>query len=397
LTGFSLIHSAYDEQRRVFVGSSALTLNDKSLWVRHTLHCFHASLRLLHLEPDLIEFLDVNDELDVDVIQEINRSISKFKINSRNLKSEYVHRVSPPCQGFEEYQQQEQKRTNDSSPDEACDCAAKRLFRLIVTEAKREEDSESIYWWEARQSSLLYGMPRDVNIKYKPAATNEMMPGVLSWDVSQTERLLKGFEVFLSRGELPASLLFNKIRYEGGVLQSDEGCENYNDSGQGMTIVSVNGSEKHVTLSLLSPGVRYIASVRQKGSTAFYSVPFAFTAPLHPPSNVQVNTTPEVINIHWDYPHDSTGLSFKITAYSPNDTELYAIGNIQMLSHSIQMEAMCLLEISSVSVHAVRDDEVTSEESRLSLDGIVHETIVQNAQKYGDNSPNQVTSYKTYK
>src|SRR5579859_7806706 len=260
LIKYSLIDTLSEAQRKVFElsSSSKIVAEKKSAWVKHTLHCFYASLQLLDIEASSVEFLSVPNNIHVDLIKD---SFGKAKINDRTLNPEFVHREAPSCYAFE--QGSVSQRVKDGVDDcEICDCGAKALFGAILAESGKKHDGKSEAFWQGTQSNLLKGLPRDVKVE---PTSDDLLSGIISWDVNQLSRRLKGFEIIVQSGDSCLQLLVHRDgrKIPEQLAELEVGTLNAN---QQSVLLSTDGCLKHTELTELMAGKTYVVSVRQRGA-----------------------------------------------------------------------------------------------------------------------------------
>ena len=287
LVKFGLIQTPEEAYRSAFMGAPLLTLTEQDSWhLRYSLHAFYASIALLGITPESIEFVVANDAVSIDIISETRNDHVFFRIHQRNLQYEHVHQLMAPCELHTEL---------GIDQELACDCVARHSFSILATELERRECAPSKRFSEGLQLSLLSQMPRHFSVK--PEIHNGKATTVVSWDICEPERCLRGFEVMIFDGY---------PRYKKFLYHSDDSVE------VDAMVFSVQGRDKSIRLEL-HPGTNYTAIARSNRPKAFYSFPFNFTAPINPPWNVNYQIRKDKLQVSWEYYITST---FIVTIYS---------------------------------------------------------------------------------
>lgn len=314
------------------MGLQLSPLTDSDSWqTRYTLHTFFASIALLGLTPESIEFVQAGESVNIDVVSESRNNGMVFRFNDRNITSEYVHRFSSTCEIYTECQ---------AVQGLACDCIVKHLISLLVSELEPQENVLSRRLLQENELLLLSQMPRHLEVK------SQMYDGkpttLLSWDVCEPDKCLRGFKVAIFHGHMPS----REMLYHDQSLETDA------------MIVSVQGQDKFIRLDLI-PGTEHTVIARSNRPKSIYSCPFTFTAPLISPWNIEYKIKGEKIEVCWEYCNPST---FLVTLYTSNVPITAVV--VGELMHCFDIKD---ISISELGVRAVNNG-VESDEVRRCID-----------------------------
>ena len=358
---YSLIQTPAEARKMAFVGSSLSELSQcTSLIVQHTLHTFFASIALFDVKPESIEFLRVDEQLDVDIISEAHNGKVEFKINDRNLKSEYVHQFLAPCEAYSLTQQAD---TGSSEEALICDCSVKNLFTVFVAEFEQHENFQRPKkFYEGLQDNLLSQMPRDFQFQSEASGETNKSALTLSWNVNESEKFIKGFEVLVWRTQ-------NMDRSIRLLLHDDDDINPIETTiNQGIShpiILSVEGPKKLTCFHDLEQGAKYTAVTRAKRKKSFYSLPFVFVCPLRPPWNVNALVTEETVDIGWKY--ENSASTFVVRLYSSSKNQISIAEVVGQLTYSFQVNNLQFSELRYIGIRAISAEGIESEETFFSL------------------------------
>jgi hypothetical protein len=194
-THHGLILTAEEARLRLFAESPPWQLPEpRPAWISLTIHVLQASMLL---DPRLAifryEFLNVPKSVSLDIVRTSipGLSVRQFQLNRRLLDFNYVHQGRELCLAFEHFQE-----NGEADEDHIiCDCAAEKLFHIILSEVESISNDEKELL-RLLQRDLLKTMPRYLDLLSIENDTGEI-ESTLTWDTLKSKHHGKGFVVAL--------------------------------------------------------------------------------------------------------------------------------------------------------------------------------------------------------
>jgi hypothetical protein len=305
----ALANKIYPEEERLRVFSESPIIIDVNSdpWVEHTLHAFESSLQIQRrMKSCTYVFRKAPHTIEIDLIQ----SNGLYQLHHRWLDFLYAHNHRQSCPLFQ--RRSISRRTEYRA---ICDCAAEKLFGLMVNEMTRFSSTERQRLGNLSRD-LLSSMPRHIDV-----LSTEVEPGTIetqiTWETSSSKYFEFSFEVSVYSSDY-ASVAKGKYRFHDETADNDMSKTTSRRRRKDQTVLptatdhlwreAVSGSHS-VTFKCphptLSPGKRYVVLIRPFEPQSFYSAPFEFEIPLPAPLNVEVKKAGTKIHVTWDFPWSS--------------------------------------------------------------------------------------------
>jgi hypothetical protein len=244
--------------------------------------------------------------IEIDLIQ----SNGLYQLHHRWLDFHYAHNHRQSCPLF-----QRKSIRRGAEYGAICDCAAEKLFELMVDEMTEFSRPERQRLTNLSRD-LFNSMPRHINV-----LSTEVQPGTIeteiTWETSSSKYFKFSFEVSVYSSDY-ASVAKGKYRFHDETADNDMSTTTSRRRRKNQTVLptatdhlwretvscshSVTFKCPHPTLS---PGKRYVVLIRPFAPQSFYSAPFEFEIPLPAPLNVEVKKVDSKIHVTWDFPWSS--------------------------------------------------------------------------------------------
>jgi len=360
------------EWLRVFSESPIISDSNSDPWVEHTLHAFESSLQTHpSLKSCTYVFRKVPHTIEINLIQ----SNGLFQIHHRWLDFHYAHNDRQSCPLF---QRRSIRRREEYRA--ICDCAAEKLFELMVIEMMEFSRPERQRLGNLSRD-MLNSMPRHINV-----VSTEVEPGTieteLTWETSSSKYFKFSFEVSVCSSDY-ASVAKRKYRFYDETADNDMSSKSKTTSPRrrnDQTVLptatdhlwreavscshSVNFKCPHPTLS---PGKRYVVLIRPFEPQSFYSAPFEFEIPLPAPLNVEAKKVDTKIHVTWDFPW-SSNVEYRVICESMVDGYRSALHRSEFLNERVYVFEVgpdALSKGFEITVKAKSQDGVKSSRSKV--------------------------------
>ena len=366
-------------------------------WVEHTLRAFDSSL-LIHppLKDCKYIFRHAPPTVEIHIIRTktpTDRGLH-FQLHHRWLDFTQAHQYRQSCPLWQA------RQVSAADKDAVCDCAAEKLFDLVLNEIEELSGGERQKLGNLCKD-LLNSMPRHVS-----AESKEVVPGridtEITWDTSTSKYFKTSFDVFIYASDY-GSVAKPEHRFHdlsdpatGGENFPLHPPDNHVSSTTQATSQSVpddssaksspeasrddlnpptatdylwRGKAEHsrsITIkcphSTLSPGKKYIALIRPtEECQSFYSAPFLFEIQCPSPQNVQAKKVGSEIHVTWDFPCD-INVEYRVICESMFDTHHRSV-LLEKSPYSFQVDLDVLSEELEVTVEATSEDGLESSRS----------------------------------
>jgi hypothetical protein len=366
-------------------------------WVEHTFRAFGSSL-LIHppLKDCKYIFRHAPPTVEIDIIRiktPTDRGLH-FQLHHRWLDFTQAHQYRQSCPLWQA------RQVSAADKDAVCDCAAEKLFDLVLNEIEELSGGERQKLGNLCKD-LLNSMPRHVS-----AESQEVVPGridtEITWDTSTSKHFKTSFDVFIYASDYgsvakpehrfhdlsdpatggndfplhpPDNNVSSTTQATSQSVPDDSSAESSPEASRDDlnpptgTDYLWRGKAEHsrsITIkcphSTLSPGKKYVALIRPtEECRSFYSAPFLLEIQCPSPQNVQAKKVGSEIHVTWDFPFD-INVEYRVICESMFDTHHRSV-LLEKPPYSFEVDLDVLSEELEVTVEATSEDGLESSRS----------------------------------